>query len=126
MLRPVYPEQEGTTIAKLLIEHLGYDIGPASNLVNEVIEKIEISQLEKWIEERKGDLRLLTRMDRLRVYCSRRNGNSEEDHAEIHALRFDLILSSETLRIVPVRAERLPHAGQMGNLGLYLQPMAGG
>lgn len=51
MLKPVYTEQEATSIAKLLLEDFGYNVQLLVQNEEEVLDKSEISQIQKWIEE---------------------------------------------------------------------------
>ena len=50
-INPVYTEQEGSSIARLLVEHLGYKSGPVARIENKDLEEFEISQLEHWIKD---------------------------------------------------------------------------
>jgi len=51
MLKPVYSKQEATSIARLLLEDLGYNPHLISQQEEEILDKNEIGQLEKWIQE---------------------------------------------------------------------------
>lgn len=50
-INPVYSEKEGGSIARLLVENLGYESGPVARAENKDFAEFEISQIEYWIKE---------------------------------------------------------------------------
>ncbi|MCF8378845.1 MAG: peptide chain release factor N(5)-glutamine methyltransferase [Bacteroidales bacterium] len=50
-LKPVYSEQEGRSVARLMLEHLEYDLSPVAMLENPFLSEKQLLQLELWIRE---------------------------------------------------------------------------
>jgi len=50
-LKPVYSEQEGGAIARLLIEHFGYNLSPVARLEPHILSEEEKLQIDFWVNE---------------------------------------------------------------------------